>query len=86
MMNEQEARVLAQRFGTRMCDEYGDTHNEELYVVDLEDIVALCASITQRTWVGLTDDERMELYKKFTDSDEWTYEKAIEAKLKEKNT
>jgi hypothetical protein len=40
----------------------------------------------QRTWVGLTDEERMELYSKFTDSDEWTYEKAIEAKLKEKNT
>ena len=40
----------------------------------------------QRTWVGLTDEERMELYKQFTDSDEWTYEKAIEAKLKEKNT
>jgi hypothetical protein len=39
----------------------------------------------QRTWVGLTDEERMELYPKFTDSDEWTYEKAIEAKLKEKN-
>jgi hypothetical protein len=42
--------------------------------------------IQQRTWVGLTDEERMELYSKFTDSDEWTYEKAIEAKLKEKNT
>jgi hypothetical protein len=40
----------------------------------------------QRTWVGLTDEERMELYKQFTDSDEWTYEKALEAKLKEKNT
>lgn len=39
----------------------------------------------QRAWVGLTDEERMELYKQFTDSDQWTYEKAIEAKLKEKN-
>ena len=40
----------------------------------------------KREWVGLTDNERMDLYLQFTDSDEWTYEKAIEAKLKEKNT
>ena len=42
--------------------------------------------LAQRTWVGLTEEDRLDLYKKFTDSDEWTYEKAIEAKLKEKNT
>ena len=43
----------------------------------------------QRTWVGLTDEEKLELYRQFEDrleSDDWEYEKAIEAKLKEKNT
>jgi hypothetical protein len=42
----------------------------------------------QRTWVGLTDEERLKLYRKFEDfleSDNWEYEKAIEAELKEKN-
>jgi hypothetical protein len=42
----------------------------------------------QRTWVGLTNEERLKLYRKFEDcleSDGWEYEKAIEAKLKEKN-
>jgi len=43
----------------------------------------------QRTWVGLTNEERLKLYRKFEDcleSDGWEYEKAIEAELKEKNT
>jgi DNA-binding transcriptional MerR regulator len=43
----------------------------------------------QRTWVGLTNEERLKLYRKFEDcleSDGWEYEKAIEHKLKEKNT
>lgn len=41
-----------------------------------------------RLWVGLTKDERLELYRQFEDcleSDDWEYEKAIEDKLKEKN-
>jgi len=43
----------------------------------------------QRTWVGLNNEERLKLYRKFEDcleSDGWEYEKAIEAELKEKNT
>lgn len=35
----QKARELAQRFGTRMCDEEGDTHGEELYCMGLDDII-----------------------------------------------
>ena len=49
----------------------------------------LKASPPQRTWVGLTKNERLELYRQFEDfleSDDWEYEKAIEAKIKEKNT
>ncbi len=43
----------------------------------------------QRTWVGLTNEERLKLYREFEDcleSDGWEYEKAIEARLKELNT
>jgi len=42
----------------------------------------------ERTWVALTDEEKLELYRQFEDrleSDDWEYEKAIEAKLKQKN-
>jgi len=49
----------------------------------------LYTSPPQRTWVGLTKNERLELYRQFEDffeSDDWEYEKAIETKLKEKNT
>lgn len=44
--------------------------------------------ITQRPWVGLTDEERVEIFNRMDwviDFD-WEYELAIEAKLKEKNT
>lgn len=47
MTDEQEARVLAQQFGTRMCDENGDTHGEELYCLGLDDIGAMKVSVTQ---------------------------------------
>ena len=40
---------------------------------------------TQRTWVGMTDDEHMVLYTK-ADSGLHDWARAIEAKLKEKNT
>jgi hypothetical protein len=42
----------------------------------------------QRTWVGLTDEEIYEIHKNIGGyvADRWNYERAIEAKLKEKNT
>jgi len=43
----------------------------------------------QRTWVGLTDEERKEIHDEWRHkvcSTAWGYEQAIEAKLKEKNT
>ena len=42
----------------------------------------------QRTWVGLTKNERLELYRQFEncfESDNCEYEKAIEQALKERN-
>jgi hypothetical protein len=49
-------------------------------------------SLPQRTWVGLTDEEIDVIYEKHhnqygeCESVNWGYERAIEAKLKEKNT
>ena len=35
------ARELATRHGSRMCDENGDTHGEELYCVGVDDVVEI---------------------------------------------
>jgi hypothetical protein len=43
---ELEARELAQ-FGSRMCDENGDRHGEELYCFSLDDIIAIKEALTQ---------------------------------------
>ena len=42
----------------------------------------------KRTWVGLTDEELSEVYNQadWDTVNGWEYERAIEAKLKEKNT
>jgi hypothetical protein len=43
---------------------------------------------TKRKWVELTDEEIRDVYQNYLDNpdDTWDYERAIEAKLKEKNT
>jgi len=46
-MTHTEARELANQFGTRMCDENGETHGEELYCFDLDDIIALKEALAQ---------------------------------------
>jgi hypothetical protein len=46
-MTQTEARELANQFGTRMCDENGETHGEELYCFDLDDIIALKEALAQ---------------------------------------
>jgi hypothetical protein len=33
------ARHIAKTFGSRMCDENGDTHGEELYAIGIDDII-----------------------------------------------
>ena len=46
-----------------------------------------CKNTTsQRTWVGLTDEEIFEIHKQVDSMQYLTFGKAIEAKLKEKNT
>jgi hypothetical protein len=44
------------------------------------------ACATQRTWVGLTDEEIEIIYAECNVWDKFEYERMIEAKLKEKNT
>ena len=46
-MNEDKARELAKRFGVRMCDENGDTHDEELYCLGLDDIIEMAKALAQ---------------------------------------
>jgi hypothetical protein len=46
--------------------------------------ITLFTAPPQRKWVGLTDDEIVEIYAKHRDMDD--YARLIEAKLKEKNT
>ena len=66
----------------RMAQETGVTAER---VRDLVNFAALVAS-AEREWVGLTDEEILKIYSKPCGSDYIDYAKAIEAKLKEKNT
>jgi hypothetical protein len=59
-MKDIEARELASQFGSRMCDENGNRHGEELYCFSLDDIIAIkeaLAQPAQRPWVGLTKED-----------------------------
>lgn len=58
------------------------------YPEESRKLLPLYTTPQQRTWVGLTNEERLKLYRQFEDylkSDGWEYEKAIEAELKDKN-
>ena len=49
-------------------------------------ITAIKEALAQRTWVGLTDEEREQVINANTSTGLWHMAKDIEAKLKEKNT
>lgn len=40
-MTQDELRKLARTYGSRMCDEDGETHGEELYCFDLWELKEL---------------------------------------------
>jgi hypothetical protein len=78
---------------TRVCEEslalikqLIDADNET-YGQGYEDGMAAQAKVqhTLRPWVGLTDEEQLELYKKHSVDGWGIFYDAIEAKLKEKN-
>ena len=87
-------RAIAVESLTKVCEEslnlikqLIDADNE-VYSKGYEDGMAAQADVqkTLRPWVGLTDEEQQEIYKKHS-MDGWGhFYNAIEAKLKEKNT
>jgi len=87
-------RAIAVESLTKVCEEslnlikqLIDADNET-YGQGYEDGMAAQAKVQQtlRPWVGLTDEEQIEMYKKHS-MDGWSvFYDAIEAKLKEKNT
>ena len=78
---------------TKVCDESLKLIKElieadnETYGKGYEDGMAAQAKVQQtlRPWVGLTDEEQLELYKKHSVDGWGVFYDAIEAKLKEKN-
>ena len=57
-------------------------------IIDLRQAIAEAEKQPKREWVGLTDEELYSIYNQadWNINEEWNYERAIEAKLKEKNT
>jgi len=65
-----------------------DTETTQALVAEIKRLIDVVGgmALAQRTWVGLTDEEQLELYKQHS-MDGWgLFYNAIEAKLKEKNT
>ena len=70
--------------------EEGISAGRKEYRIDLEARLTAALNTSppaQRTWVGLTDGELSEVYNQadWDTVNGWEYERAIEAKLKEKN-
>ena len=42
------ARDLAERFGVRMCDEHGNTHDEELYAMGVDDVIDIIKLVAEK--------------------------------------
>jgi hypothetical protein len=87
-------RAIAVESLTKVCEEslnlikqLTDADND-VYGAGYEDGMAAQAKVqhTLRPWVGLTDAEQLELYKKHSVDGWGVFYDAIEAKLKEKNT
>jgi len=68
------ARDLAEKFGTRMCDENGDTHGEELYAMGVDDVIDIIKLVAAK--------EREEWEKEFAGLGEWTAVHILEARGK----
>jgi hypothetical protein len=85
-MNREDIIKLAREVGYPLVEYEGTPYIPPLLAVLLETVAA-----PQRTWVGLTDEEITELHHKIKVQLMGTYKtediyRAIEAKLKEKNT
>ena len=68
-------------------EHFGSIGCGTIYKTAGEDRVSLYTHPPQRTWVGLTDDEMFELWLSADEQkDHMAFGKAVETKLKEKNT
>jgi len=59
------ARHIADTFGTRMCDENGNTHGEELYCMGIDDIVEtikLVAAKEREACVEIAERQRYAMF------------------------
>jgi hypothetical protein len=88
-MTQDEIIEMAREAGINyreLSDEFATGNGDGVEIEQMEAFAKLVAAkaIEQRTWVGLTDDEISELSKGHIVRS--TYAKAIEAKLKERNT
>jgi lipoate-protein ligase A len=92
-MNKDEALKLALEFIDQI-NKYGWKYKFEAQMYEAIDAIkeALAQPDTPKhEWVGLTDEEIDAIYEQHHTNEEcesvnWGYERAIEAKLKEKNT
>ena len=85
-----ETEKLAKRFGVEWTNGVHALCNEAAHGItsDMKQEYVDKTAKQRHEWVGLTDEEILDLYSQF-DWDivtGWEYERAIEAKLKEKNT
>jgi len=78
---------------------YEDSEGRSILVINLLDAYGMVNKLsqptglvdskinpTQRTWVGLTDEEQQQAYEQWQNDGWGVFYNAIEAKLKEKNT
>jgi hypothetical protein len=66
-------------------DEFNDAERESKLRMDL---IHESTKKPKREWVGLTDEDLFAIYNQthWNVNEDWNYERAIEAKLREKNT
>jgi hypothetical protein len=64
------------------CDQWAKMLRKNIDALDQ----AISEAEKQNKWVGLTEEEELELWESTDTKDDWELMKRIEAKLKEKNT
>jgi hypothetical protein len=89
MLEGEEMRDTIDMARESWIDVYGLGHDRAKFIEALKHFEALVRADSQRTWVGLTDEERMDVLLALNWDKQLTHmdtAKSIEAKLKEKNT
>ena len=82
----QPAQEPVAHFGSAYINENGVHITTVLGPVAIPQDAKLYTTPPQRPWVGLTDEEQQQAYEQWQNEGWGVFYKAIEAKLKEKNT